>query len=57
MADIHFDYRLALRVMDLGIDKVRINPGNIGCESRIQQVVEKAKQKKIPIRIGVNSSP
>ncbi len=55
VADIHFDYRLALRVMDLGIDKVRINPGNIGCESRIQQVVEKAKQKKIPIRIGVNS--
>ena len=55
VADIHFDYRLALRVMDLGIDKVRINPGNIGEESRIQQVVEKAKEKKIPIRIGVNS--
>lgn len=55
VADIHFDYRLALKVMDLGIDKVRINPGNIGEESRIKQVVEKAKEKKIPIRIGVNS--
>lgn len=55
VADIHFDYRLALRVMDLGIDKVRINPGNIGQESRIRQVVEKAKEKHIPIRIGVNS--
>lgn len=55
VADIHFDYKLALRVMELGIDKVRINPGNIGEESRIRQVVEKAKEKKIPIRIGVNS--
>ena len=55
VADIHFDYRLALRVMELGIDKVRINPGNIGDESRIRQVVEKAKEKQIPIRIGVNS--
>lgn len=55
VADIHFDYRLALKVMDLGIDKVRINPGNIGEESRIKEVVEKAKQKQIPIRIGVNS--
>ena len=55
VADIHFDYKLALKVMDLGIDKVRINPGNIGEESRIQAVVEKAKQKQIPIRIGVNS--
>lgn len=55
VADIHFDYRLALRVMELGIDKVRINPGNIGEESRIQQVVEMAKAKHIPIRIGVNS--
>ena len=55
VADIHFDYQLALRVMDLGIDKVRINPGNIGEEKRIQAVVEKAKQKQIPIRIGVNS--
>lgn len=55
VADIHFDYTLALRVMELGIDKVRINPGNIGDEGRIRQVVEMAKAKKIPIRIGVNS--
>ncbi len=55
VADIHYDYLLALTVMDLGVDKVRINPGNIGEEKRIQAVIEKAKQKKIPIRIGVNS--
>lgn len=55
VADIHFDYRLALRVMELGIDKVRINPGNIGEEARTRQVVEMAKEKHIPIRIGVNS--
>ena len=55
IADIHFDYRLALRVMELGIDKVRINPGNIGDEARIKQVVDMAKEKQIPIRIGVNS--
>ena len=53
VADIHFDYRLALRVMELGIDKVRINPGNIGDEARIKQVVDMAKEKQI--RIGVNS--
>ncbi len=55
IADIHFDYRLALRVMELGIDKVRINPGNIGVEEHTRAVVEMAKEKKIPIRIGVNS--
>lgn len=55
VADIHFDYRLALEVMKQGIDKVRINPGNIGSEQRIQQVVAMAKEKNIPIRIGVNS--
>ena len=55
VADIHYDYLLALTVMDLGVDKVRINPGNIREEKRIQAVIEKAKQKKIPIRIGVNS--
>jgi (E)-4-hydroxy-3-methylbut-2-enyl-diphosphate synthase len=55
VADIHFDYRLALKVMEQGIDKVRINPGNIGSEQRIQQVVAMAKEKNIPIRIGVNS--
>ncbi len=55
VADIHFDYRLALWVMELGIDKVRINPGNIGDEQRIREVVEMAKARRIPIRIGVNS--
>ena len=49
VADIHFDYRLALRVMELGIDKVRINPGNIGDEDKIRQVVDMAKEKNIPI--------
>ena len=55
VADIHFDYRLALEAMEQGIDKVRINPGNIGSEEKIRAVVEKAKKKHIPIRIGVNS--
>ncbi len=55
VADIHFDYRLALAVMERGIDKLRINPGNIGSPDRIKQVVQAAKQKNIPIRIGVNS--
>ncbi|GAA6168399.1 flavodoxin-dependent (E)-4-hydroxy-3-methylbut-2-enyl-diphosphate synthase [Sessilibacter corallicola] len=55
VADIHFDYRIALRVADLGVDCLRINPGNIGREKRIQAVVEKAKDKNIPIRIGVNA--
>lgn len=55
VADIHFDYKLALEVMKNGIDKIRINPGNIGTEEKIKQVIEMAKEKKIPIRIGVNS--
>lgn len=55
VADIHFDYRLALKVLDNGIDKLRINPGNIGDEIKIKEVVTSAKQKNIPIRIGVNS--
>lgn len=55
VADIHFDYKIALTVMDQGIDKLRINPGNIGSEDRIKAVVLKASQNKIPIRIGVNS--
>ena len=55
VADIHFDYRLALIAMDMGVDKVRINPGNIGSIDRIKQVVDKAKEKHVPIRIGVNS--
>lgn len=55
VADIHFDYRIALRVADLGVDCLRINPGNIGREKRIQAVVDKAKDLNIPIRIGVNA--
>lgn len=54
VADIHFDYRLALECMKNGVDKVRINPGNIGDEDRVKQVVEMAKEREIPIRIGVN---
>lgn len=55
VADIHFDYRLALIAMENGVDKVRINPGNIGSIDKIKQVVDMAKEKHIPIRIGVNS--
>ncbi|MGL6114760.1 MAG: flavodoxin-dependent (E)-4-hydroxy-3-methylbut-2-enyl-diphosphate synthase [Cetobacterium sp.] len=55
VADIHFDYRLALLAMENGIDKLRINPGNIGDEEKIKIVVDMAKKKNIPIRIGVNS--
>ena len=55
VADIHFDYRLALIAMDMGVDKIRINPGNIGSVEGIKQVVDKAKTKHVPIRIGVNS--
>lgn len=55
VADIHFDYRLALKAIEMGIDKLRINPGNIGGEDRVKAVVEAAKAKNIPIRIGVNS--
>lgn len=54
VADIHFDYRLALECMKNGVDKIRINPGNIGSRDRTKQVVEMAKDKGIPIRIGVN---
>ena len=55
VADIHFDYRLALLAMENGIDKIRINPGNIGSIENIKKVVDVAKEKHIPIRIGVNS--
>ncbi|WWO99815.1 MAG: flavodoxin-dependent (E)-4-hydroxy-3-methylbut-2-enyl-diphosphate synthase [Candidatus Dasytiphilus stammeri] len=55
VADIHFDYRIALKVAEYGADCLRINPGNIGNERRIRQVIDCAKQKNIPIRIGVNS--
>ena len=54
VVDIHFDYRLALECMKNGADKVRINPGNIGDRDRVKQVVEMAKGREIPIRIGVN---
>ena len=55
VADIHFDYRLAIEAMEYGADKIRINPGNIGSRERVLAVVEKAKEKKVPIRVGVNS--
>ncbi len=55
IADIHFDYRIALRVAELGVDCLRINPGNIGGEDRVRAVVDSAKDKGIPIRIGVNA--
>lgn len=55
VADIHFDYRLALKSAELGIDKIRINPGNIGSQDRVKAVAEICRQKNIPIRIGVNS--
>ena len=55
VADIHFDYRLALIAMQMGVDKVRINPGNIGSFDKIKEVVDLAKEKHIPIRSGVNS--
>ena len=55
VADIHFDYRLALTAMDSGIDALRINPGNIGKRENVVKVVEKAKEKHIPIRIGINA--
>jgi len=54
VADIHFNYRLALIALDQGIDKLRLNPGNIGSRDRIEAVVKKAKERKVPIRIGVN---
>ncbi len=55
VADIHFDYRLALEAVTAGIDKIRINPGNIGDESRVKQVADECRKRNIPIRIGVNS--
>ena len=55
IADIHFDYRLALKSIDNGVDGLRLNPGNIGDKERIKTVVKAAKEKKIPIRIGVNA--
>lgn len=55
IADIHFDYRLALAAIDAGVDGLRLNPGNIGGEDRVRAVVEAAKERQLPIRIGVNA--
>lgn len=55
VADIHFDYRLAIAAIENGADKIRINPGNIGGRDRVQAVVDKAKEYGVPIRVGVNS--
>ena len=55
VADIHFDYRLALKAIEAGADKIRINPGNIGSEEGVRQVAEAARKRGIPVRVGVNS--
>ena len=55
VADIHFDYRLAIAAIECGADKIRLNPGNIGSEERVRAVVEKAREYGVPIRVGVNS--
>ncbi|MGL4521844.1 MAG: flavodoxin/ferredoxin-dependent (E)-4-hydroxy-3-methylbut-2-enyl-diphosphate synthase, partial [Bacilli bacterium] len=55
VADIHFDYRLALKAIEGGVDKIRINPGNIGKREKVEAVVKACKEKGIPIRIGVNA--
>lgn len=55
VADIHFDYKIALEAIESGVDKIRINPGNIGSEERVKAVVEACKKHSIPIRIGVNA--
>ena len=54
VADIHFDYKAALACVEAGVDKIRINPGNIGDDDRVKAVVQACQQKNIPIRIGVN---
>lgn len=55
VADIHFDYRLAIAAIENGAHKIRINPGNIGSAERLEKVIKKAKERKIPVRVGVNS--
>ena len=55
VADIHFDYRIALKCAEYGIDKIRINPGNIGDDERVKAVCDACRARNIPIRIGVNS--
>lgn len=55
VADIHFDYRIALRCAELGVDKIRINPGNIGSEDKVKAVADACRERNIPIRVGINS--
>ena len=55
VADIHFDYKIAIKCAELGVDKIRINPGNIGCDENVKAVCDVCRKKNIPIRIGVNS--
>ncbi|MGN0308313.1 MAG: flavodoxin-dependent (E)-4-hydroxy-3-methylbut-2-enyl-diphosphate synthase, partial [Lachnospiraceae bacterium] len=55
VADIHFDYRMAIAAMENGADKIRINPGNIGTRDKVEAVIREAKERNIPIRVGVNS--
>ena len=55
VADIHFDYKIALECAEAGVDKIRINPGNIGSDDRVKAVADKCREKNIPIRVGVNS--
>ena len=55
VADIHFDYKIALECAEAGVDKIRINPGNIGSDNRVKAVADKCREKNIPIRVGVNS--
>ncbi len=55
VADIHFDYKMAIAAMENGADKIRINPGNIGGADRVAEVVRVARERNIPIRVGVNS--
>jgi (E)-4-hydroxy-3-methylbut-2-enyl-diphosphate synthase len=55
VADVHFDYRIALKVLEAGIDKLRINPGNIGARWKVEEVVKACKERNVPIRIGVNA--
>ena len=55
IADIHFDYRLALAAIDAGVDKIRINPGNIGAPDKVVKIIDKAKERHVPIRVGINS--
>ena len=55
VSDIHFDHKIALKVMEYGVDCVRINPGNIGSEKKIKEVIDVAKYKNIPLRVGVNA--